>query len=122
MLHQAAGRRRQHKQKQRERYSADHLEADLAEHGEEAAAVDPDGIGVGQKPAHGGGQLGPHGAGERHQDERCAGDDEPGVDLLALCRSSPASARNMKNIGICEIGVWRSSPTKDRWQRRRPAT
>ena len=58
--------------------------ADLLHHRKEAAPVDADGVGIGDQPAHGGGQVLAHRAGERHQHQRAAGDDEPGIDLLAL--------------------------------------
>jgi hypothetical protein len=82
VLDQVAAERCQHQHQQRDRDNGDDLEADLADDIDEAAAIDADRGRMRDQAAQRGGDAGRHRAGERHQQQRAAGDHEPGIDLL----------------------------------------
>ena len=84
MLDHVAGDRRQHQEQHRHGHRRQHLQHDGLVQMRQRRRVDADLIGIGDQPAHGGAEAGAHAAGKRHQHQRGAAHDEPGVDLLAL--------------------------------------
>src|SRR6185437_3147050 len=84
VLDQVAAERRQQKKQERDRDSRDRLGADPLKQPRQRRTVHIDRVRIDEQPTHGGGQFRGHAAGEHHQHQGGAGNDEPGIDLLAL--------------------------------------
>jgi hypothetical protein len=84
MLHDIAGKGGDAKEHKRNADGGGDLEAERLEQREQRRTVGRNLVGLGEETAERGLQAHRHGAGEHHDQERSAGDHEPGIDLEAL--------------------------------------
>src|SRR4029079_3259915 len=84
MLDDVAADRRKDQNEKRDGYRSDHFAADLLKQPRQSGPVHADIVRVGNDASHRRREISAHRARERHQDKRSAGDDKPGIYLLAF--------------------------------------